>query len=308
MLTRPQFLDQAELVFRERMKLLDYALDHYTSGMMFFYFGGTDMIAHMFWGARTPNHPALTPAEQQRYAHEMERVYEDADDALGRVLARCPDATILVVSDHGFDTFTRGFNLNTWLLENGYLKRIPGLEQRYDVPLNIDFDNTRAYGMGINGLYVNLKGREKKGIVDPAEKQALLDEITAKLLKVVDPQSDKRVIKEVYQCDRVYSGPYVDVGPDLQIGYDRTYRGSWDTVLGGVPEGIVVDNTDAWCADHCIATDLVPGILLANRPIRAKSPSLLDIAPTVLAEFGVPVSEVMEGRSVFAPATMRRGN
>ena len=299
-LTREEFLEQADLVYQERMKLLDFALDHFTTGMLYFYFGSTDMIGHMFWGARTPNHPALTTEEQQKYAHEMERVYEDADRALGKVLARCPDATIIVLSDHGFDTFTRGFNLNTWLLENGYLERL--YDTAYSMPLNIDFSQTRAYGMGINGLYVNLQGREKAGIVHPAAKQALLDEISKKLLTVVDPENGKKVIKEVYQCAQVYSGPYVDIGPDLQIGYASAYRGSWDTVLGGVPETVVVDNTEAWCADHCIATDLVPGIVLANRPIRAGKPSLLDIAPTILGEFGVPVSEEMEGHSIFAPS------
>ena len=307
-LTRDEFLQQADLVYQERRRLLDFTLDRYDSGMLFFYFGSTDMVGHMFWGIATPDHPAITPEERKKYSDVMARIYRDADKALGVVMERCPDATILVVSDHGFDTFTRGFNLNTWLLENGYLKRIPGLEKYYDVPLNIDFSASKAYGLGINGLYVNLKGREKNGVVDPAEKQALLNEITAGLLEVVDPKTGENVIKEVYQCDRVYSGPYVEIGPDLQIGYNRTYRGSWDTVLGGVPEEIVVDNTNAWCADHCIATDLVPGILLANRPIRAGKPSLLDIAPTVLAEYGVPIPEAMEGRSVFAPATVAREN
>ena len=297
-LTRPEFLDQAELVYEERMRLLDYALERYPSGLLFFYYGGTDLIGHMFWGARTPNHPALTAEEQERYAHEMERVYADADRALGKILDRCPDATILVVSDHGFDTFTRGFNLNTWLADNGYLKR--KYPTNYGVPLNIDFTASRAYGMGINGLYLNLQEREKSGIVKPAEKRALLNEIRDKLLAVVDPQTGDRVIKEVYTCEQVYSGPYVNIGPDLQIGYNRSYRGSWDTVLGGAPKDVVVDNTDAWCADHCIAADLVPGILLANRPIRAPQPGLLDIAPTVLGEFGVSIPQTMEGRSVFA--------
>ncbi len=296
-LSRPQFLEQADLVYQERMKLLDYALDHFASGLLFIYFGGTDLVGHAFWGARTPNHPALTPEEQERYAHEMERIYQEADQALGKVLERSPEATILVLSDHGFETFTRGLNLNTWLSEAGYLKRKYASE--YGMALNIDFEATKAYALGINGLYVNLKGREKCGIVDPADKQTLLDDIRERLLALVDPQTGERVVKEVYQCDRVYSGPYVSLGPDLQIGYDRSYRGSWSTVLGGVPKEVLEDNTQAWCADHCIAADLVPGILLANRPIRTDRPALVDIAPTILAEFGVPIPKTMEGRSVF---------
>lgn len=298
-LSRSQFLDQADLVYQERMRLLDFALDNFTSGMMFFYFGSTDMIGHMFWGARTVDHPALTSEEQEQYAHEMERVYEDADRALGKVLDRFGEATVIVLSDHGFETFTRGFNLNAWLLKYGYLSR--KYDQAYDMPLNIDFERSRAYGLCINGLYVNLKGRERTGIVDPADKQALLDEITEGLLAEVDPKTGQHPIKEVYQSDRVYSGPYVYLAPDLQIGYNRGYRVSWGTVLGGVPQKILENNTDAWCADHCIATDLVPGILLSNRKIREGEHSLIDIAPTILAKFGLPIPETMEGSSVLVP-------
>ncbi len=294
-LTREEFLQQADLVYQERMKLLDFALGHFDHGMMFFYFGSTDMIAHMFWGARTPNHPALTNKAQKKYAHEMERVYEDADRALGEVLRRCPGATVIVLSDHGFDTFTRQFNLNCWLEKNGYLKKAMG-----PAGWSIDFEHTRAYGMGINGLYVNLQGREKLGIVHPAAKQALLDEISRKLHEVIDPKTGRSAIKKVYQCDQVYSGAHVEIGPDLQIGYNHGYRGGWKTALGGVAEEVLADNTEAWCADHCIATELVPGIILANKPIRADKPALLDIAPTILAEFGIAIPETMEGRNVFA--------
>ena len=296
-LTRDEFLAQADLVFQERMRMLDFALDHYKSGMLFFYFGSTDQIAHMFWGIRVPNHPALKPEDYAKYAGLLERVYEDADKALGRIMDREKDATILVVSDHGFESFTRGFNLNTWLVENGYAQRLDDVN--LGVTLNINFNKSRAYALGINGLYINLIGREKTGIVKPAEKQALLDEISAKLKEYVDSQTGLKPIKEVYQCDRVYSGPHVGVGPDLQIGYDRGYRGSWATALAEVPEEIVEDNKDAWCGDHCIATDLVPGVLFANRQIAAENPSLEDIAPTILKEYGLAAPEAMKGTSVF---------
>jgi predicted AlkP superfamily phosphohydrolase/phosphomutase len=300
-LDRDEFLQQAEIVLSERLKMLDYALEHYEGGVLFFYFGSTDQIAHMFWGARYADHPALTDQEHREYEHVIEDLYERTDTVVAKVVKRFPEATVLVMSDHGFETFTRQFNLNTWLMENGYAK--PAYPTMYDLPINFSWSRTRAYALGINGLYINVEGRERSGIVPPEQKQGLMDEIAAKLLEYRDPQTGQQVIKEVYQSDRIYSGPNVPLGPDMQIGYARTFRGSWDTALGQISRQIMEDNTDAWCADHCIATDLVPGVLFSTRPVALADPTLEDIAPTILTEFGVTVPERMQGRNVFVAPT-----
>jgi len=296
-LTTDEFLQQADIVRRERIRMLDYALEHFQRGVLFFYFGGTDMVAHMFWGARHPDHPALTEEQHQKYKDVVDRTYLETDRVVGQVMDRFPQATVIVMSDHGFETFTRQFNPNNWLVENGYA--VLAQPDKPDSPPKIDFAKSRAYAMGINGLYVNLLGREGQGIVPPSEKQVLLDEIADKLLAYRDPKTGKQVIKEMYQSDRVYSGPNVKIGPDMQIGYDRTFRGSWQAGLGGLDQQIMSDNTDAWCADHCIATDLVPGVLFTNRPIALEDPDLTDLAPTLLDEFGVQVPPKMHGRNVF---------
>ena len=299
--TRDEFLQQAQIVLTERLRMLDYALGHFEAGLLFFYFGSTDQVAHMFWGARQPGHPALTDQEHEKYKHVIEEVYERMDAVAAKVIDRFPEATVVVMSDHGFETFTRQFNLNTWLVDNGYAT--PLVPTGYDVPLNFKWRQTRAYALGINGLYVNLHGRERDGIVPPEQKQGLLDEIAAQLLAYRDPQTGRQVIKEVYQADLVYSGPNIALGPDLQIGYAAGYRGSWTTALGQISENIVADNTEAWCADHSIATDLVPGELFATRPVDLEDPTLEDLAPTLLSEFGVAVPGQMHGRNVFSGAT-----
>jgi predicted AlkP superfamily phosphohydrolase/phosphomutase len=299
-LSRDEFLAQAEIVLQERLKLLDDALEQYQGGVLFFYFGTTDQIGHMFWGARQDAHPALTDEERAKYRTVMDDVYVRADAVVAKVLERIGDATLLITSDHGFESFTRGFNLNTWLAKNGYAT--PDRPDDHDSPLNFDFARTRAYGLGINGLYINLRHRERDGIVDPGRKQALIDEITAKLLEATDPATGRKIVKAVYQSDKIYAGPNLAIGPDLQIGYARTFRASWATVLGAFPAEIVEDNTNAWCADHCIATDLVPGVLFSNRPIGLADPTLEDIAPTVLTAFDLPVPEQMTGRNVFSTA------
>jgi predicted AlkP superfamily phosphohydrolase/phosphomutase len=220
------------------------------------------------------------------------------DGVLGKALKKMDEhTTLIVLSDHGFAPFYRAFNLNTWLKNEAYASLTDDSEG--DFFSNVDWSNTRAYGAGFNGLYLNLQGREKRGIVQPWERGALLDEISKKLLAIRDPKNGEQVISKVYKADEVYTGPYVKDGPDLIVGYNRGYRASWETVLGKFPKELLRDNTEKWSGDHLIEAKLVPGILLSNKKIESENPALYDLAPTILAEFGIPKQEGMVGNSVF---------
>jgi predicted AlkP superfamily phosphohydrolase/phosphomutase len=156
-----------------------------------------------------------------------------------------------------------------------------------------------AYGLGINGLYLNMKGRERDGIVEPGDqRKALLADLAERLEAAVDDEG-KSVIRGVYRADRIYKGQATALAPDLIIGYRRGYRASWATIAGELTEEITLDNDSAWSADHCADALEVPGVLFSNRPISGKSPSLVDIAPSILAEFGLPTPPQMVGKNVF---------
>jgi len=207
---------------------------------------------------------------------------------------------LLVLSDHGFAPYYRSFNLNTWLLQNGYIKLKDNAGADSSEPFaNVDWSQTRAYGLGLNGLYVNLRGRERDGIVEPAAADALIKELKQKLLTVRDPQGGLPVITHVDVASEVYQGPYSRSGPDLLVGYNRGYRAGWKTILGAFPPEVLEDNLNPWSGDHCMDYTLVPGVLLSNRKITAETPALTDIAPTILAEFGIAKSKDMIGQSVF---------
>jgi len=211
-------------------------------------------------------------------------------------------STILVMSDHGFCNFRRQFNVNTWLRDQGYLGPSDCRSLlNPDVGRLVDWAKTRAYGMGLNGLYLNLRGRERDGIVESSEREALLEEIRGKLLSVRDPLDGQPVIAEVYRSDKVYTGPQAVNGPDLIIGYHRGFRASWATTLGDLEAEAITKNDSAWSADHCIAADQVPGVIFSNRPIVHGAPSLIDLAPTILEHFAVSVPEAMKGKSLFKP-------
>jgi predicted AlkP superfamily phosphohydrolase/phosphomutase len=300
-LNRDQYLEQVDFVLDERMRHLDYLLKRHTRGFLFFYIGSTDQVAHMFWAESDPGHARYDAKIAERYGQVINKVYQRADEALGKVMevAREGD-TVMVMSDHGFNDFSRGFNLNTWLLQNGYITlygRFP--QDKYEMFVDVDWSRTKAYNIGINCLYLNLKGREKNGSVDPLQRDELLDEIAAKLKQVRDPETGDQVIAEVYRVDQIYPGADPEIAPDLLIGYNRGYRASWSTILGKMPLELIEDNTNRWSGDHCVATHLVPGIIVANRPIKVSDPTLLDLAPTVLAEYGIDQPSQMKGRNLF---------
>ena len=198
------------------------------------------------------------------------------------------------MSDHGFANFGRQFNLNSWLRDFGYL----GPPNCTSVLHDMDWSLTSAYGLGINGLYLNLKGRERDGIVEPGQKaEDLLAELKERLEGVTD--NGQPVIRNVYRADQIYSGGATALAPDLIVGYRRGYRASWATCLGDLTPDWLLDNDSAWSADHCADALEVPGVLFCNRPMRAAKPALWDVAPSVLAEFGIATPSSMTGKSIF---------
>lgn len=293
-----EYREQAEYVLGERLNLLEYARKHYKDGFLFFYFSSTDLQAHMFWWDSDEKHPKRDAETAKRYHGVIETLYRRMDEIVGGVVDQYGDeATILVMSDHGFCNFRRQFNLNRWLRDNGYIN--PSDCKDLMDPRQVDWSKTRAYGLGLNGLYLNLAGRERDGIVSPEQRDALLEELRQKLLAVRDPQNGAPVIAEVYRTDEIYHGPFAAQAPDLIVGYHRDYRVSWAATLGDMDEDVISDNNSAWSADHCVAAEQVPGVIFSNRPILRERPSLVDLAPTILKEFGVVPPPEMTGGSLF---------
>jgi predicted AlkP superfamily phosphohydrolase/phosphomutase len=294
--TDDEYLKQASNVLEERLALFDYAINDYDDGLLFFYFSSSDLQSHMFWWDSDDKHPTRSEAEARKYFGHIHRLYQRLDKVIGDVQDRYGGrATIFVMSDHGFANFGRQFNLNTWLADRGYL----GPPQCTSIMTDVDWSVTSAYGLGINGLYLNLKGRERDGIVEPGEKaEEKLTEIKEELEKVTD--NGQRVIRKAYRASEVYTGKATALAPDLIIGYARGYRASWATCLGELTQDYLLDNDQAWSADHCADALEVPGVLFCNRPFRAREPALIDVAPSVLEVFGLPAPSSMTGKSIFS--------
>jgi predicted AlkP superfamily phosphohydrolase/phosphomutase len=291
-----EYLRQAGFVLEERLALLEYAIENYDDGLLFFYFSSSDLQSHVFWWTPEDPHPTRTAPEAGKFFQHVQQLYRKLDTVIGDLQDRYGSvATIMVMSDHGFANFGRQFNLNSWLRDQGFL----GPRECRSIMDDINWSQTRAYGLGINGLYLNLKGRERDGIVEPGEEQeALLRELSARLEAVRDVNG-KSVIRGVYRADQVYSGDATALSPDLIVGYRRGFRASWATCLGELTPEVLLNNDSAWSADHCADALEVPGLLCCNRPIRKSDPSLVDLAPSILEDFGLATPSSMTGRSIY---------
>ncbi len=280
------FLEQTWLTHAEREAMFLNALERTRRGVVACVFDATDRVQHMFY--------------RQGCRGVIEDLYRRADDLLGKTLAHVDDRTVLMVlSDHGFAAFRRGVNLNTWLYRHGYLALKDGATGSGPYFEGVDWTRTRAYALGLSGVYLNVKGREAAGIVERAEADALAQELTGKLSNLRDDELDATAIRQAYATKSLYQGPYLDAAPDLIIGYNDGYRTSWDAATGKVGPQVIEDNLKAWSGDHCIDPPLVPGVLFCNRSIDAEDPGIEDLAPTALELFGVRIPEWMEGKPVF---------
>ena len=292
-----EFARQAGMVLDERLALFDYAVNNYDDGLLFFYFSSSDLQSHIFWWDSDDKHPIRSELEAKAQFGHVRRLYQKLDAVIGDLMDRYGSrATIIVMSDHGFANFGMQFNLNSWLRDLGYL----GPRECSSIMHDVDWSSTTAYGLGINGLYLNMKGRERDGIVEPGEeREALLRSLKERLEAVTD-FNGKPVIRGVYRSDQIYSGSATALAPDLIVGYARGFRASWATCEGNLTEEVLLENDMAWSADHCVDALEVPGVLFCNRSVGGNAPSLVDIAPTILAEFGLPTPPQMVGRNVFS--------
>jgi predicted AlkP superfamily phosphohydrolase/phosphomutase len=295
-----QFLEQAYLINEEREKMLFNELEKVKKGAVICVFDITDRIQHMLWRYIDPGHPANEGKDTTLHKDAIEKLYLKVDETVGKLFPYLDDRTALIImSDHGFKPFRRGINLNSWLMREGYLHLKNGNKQSGEWFDGVDWSKTKAYALGLGGVFANVKGRESQGIVEPGELPNLVMEIKDLLTGLKDEANGETAIKGVYDAREVYTGPYVVEGPDLVIGYNTGYRASWDGVTGKVTDEVFSDNTKAWSGDHCIDPSCVPAVLISNREIKTDSPSIQDVAPSILRLFGLEPPVYMDGKPVI---------
>jgi predicted AlkP superfamily phosphohydrolase/phosphomutase len=280
--TLSEFRAQTRLVFEEERSLLRYSLRHFAGGLLFFYFSSIDQNSHMLWG---------------RHESELLEVYRAVDECIGEVRTHFPATELIVLSDHGFTTFERAVHLNTWLTHRGFLtlKRPPGDDTSLG---SVDWLSTEAYALGLNGLYINRKGREQHGIVASGEQsRGILANLREQLLAWRDPVNRRHIVQAVYEVKPTEQN--AAVAPDLIVGYSPGYRASWQTGLGETPAEEIEDNNDAWIGDHCMNPAAVPGVLFTSSKVTAHNPRIPDVTASILKFFNLPQPSGASGHSFY---------
>jgi predicted AlkP superfamily phosphohydrolase/phosphomutase len=305
------FMEDLNKAFDDRAETILNRIDAKNWNLLVGVIETTDRVQHMMWRLIDPQHPMYDAELARVHGGAIESIYRRADEFVGEVLKHLdPGTTVMIVSDHGFHPFRWSVNLNTWLVERGYMYlqgQVPG-EKKLDDLFgggtfweNVDWSKTRAYSMGLGQIYVNLKGREGKGIVNEgAEYDQLLDALIIDLMNFLDPRTQDRVVASVYKRSETYSGPYFKDAADLQVGLESGYRTSWQTALGGAPPRVIEPNMKKWSGDHgSFDYKTTAGVLITNRRPTSETTRIIDIAPTVLKFFGVAIPGDIDGKPLW---------
>lgn len=308
------FLEDMWATVNASEKIMEASFEQNDADVIVQIFDFTDRAGHMLWHEMDDGHPLFKPELAPKYRAAMEATYAKMDELIGRAHELAgPDALFVILSDHGFSSFRRQINYNTWLYKNGYLSlkgktRTRNLEQLFDKDVSgvdvfsgIDWSRTKAWAMGLGSVYINLVGREPQGIVMPGEEyEKLVRELQDGLQAEIDPVTGETPVFRVYRRDEIYKGYDPNKIPDLRPANRLNYRVSWQDTLGGLATDVFEDNDRVWSGDHCsLEPSFVPGILIVNRKLNTGSPRIIDIAPSILAELKLKPDTELDGRAIW---------
>lgn len=295
------FADQCNEITQERFAMFWHEFKRFDGGVFAFVFDTSDRIQHMFWRGNQVDGDLrvmkLDPRIREHYLL-MDRFVGELLDAMDS------ETGLLVVSDHGFTSYETDFDLNAWLVAEGFMTLTDSLsdkdEEETALYRLVDWSKTVAYGCGFSSLYLNLKGRESKGIVGAGEAGELARKIADRAADYRDPTTGGHPVVRLSHRDSIYSGPELANAPDMVLGTSPGYRMSWTTAVGGVCADVLKPNEKHWSGDHIVDHASVPGTVLTNMPLDLTGASVLDIAPTVLALLNLEPLADCDGRALPA--------
>ncbi len=309
-MTEAMFLEDVQRTMAWREQLVLDEIDAGNFDLLVGAWTGTDRVAHMFWGYRDPKHPLYSEAMFKKYGRVIEDTYLKMDSIVGNVMKRLEEDDLLIVmSDHGFHSFRKGFSVNTWLVRNGYLTvrgqddaatahtDVKFMYDRQTRGYTYDWSKSKAYGLGLGMIFLNRAGREKEGIVTADEVPELIEEIRTKLLAETDPETGEKVFRAIY-TNVDPQGVATEDAPDLQLGYAEGYQTDKASAAGAAPKEIYSVNDNKWSGEHASSDhEFTSGILFSNVPLKADA-TLLDLGVTALDTLKLTVPDDFEGKSL----------
>jgi predicted AlkP superfamily phosphohydrolase/phosphomutase len=309
-----------------REELALWLLDRHDPDFFMCIFTELDRCQHRFWNDADPEHPLFE--EGNPYQGVVDEIYERCDRAVGRILDHVgPDARVFIVSDHGFAGYRKNVLINHWLIDQGLLvlkaqPSGPGLLERAvgrvkrafkapeppkdgasyvskwttvtnsenDYLERVDWSRTKVYFAQHGGLRINLAGREPSGIVTEAEYPQVVEQIRREIVKLRFPDTGEQIFDTIVTKEEAFEGPFLEDAPDVLIDGSRRSRLRMSLMPG---HGLFVDAVHAGHDEVGIFYAVGPGL---RKGAAVEGARLLDVTPTVLYQFGLPLTEDMDGR------------
>ena len=314
-------------ILENRFAVTKYLMKSRDWDLFMVVFEATDRVQHNFWDN-------VKTGRESADENLVAKVYEDIDKKIGEIVKSLDDnVTVVVMSDHGFGPIEKAVRLNLWLAERGYLafdgnfkpgnslwshvkesilnkvkRLVPNAlnpkrsSHSYQILPGIDWGKTRAYAFGgMGNIFINLKGRERMGVVEPGkEYESLREELMRELTALKDPENSRKIISKAYRREEAYGQGFSEDAPDILLEWSYGY-----SFIGEKERHVLrIDSKKdrgffslhRWRGNH-----LPNGIFILNGPnIRAgnevNDAHITDIAPTILYQMGMPIPGYMDGK------------
>ncbi len=254
------FMDDLYRAFDDQAQVILQRIDTHNWDLLVGAIDSIDHVQHLMW----------RQTGTAKFGDAIERMYRRCDDTVGEVMKHLDaDTAIVIMSAYGGKGFKETLDLNRWFTEEGLAGK--------------------ASATASGGI-----------VLSPSASQDALaseDHIIARLTALLDPQTHAPIVAAVYKREAIYKGPYVSSAPALQVGMAEGYRVATSPAAS---PSVLAPNTRKWSADHAsVDFDAVAGTLISSRPTTTDSPRVIDIAPTVLRYFSVPIPIEIDGTPLF---------
>ena len=313
---------------KERLELLPILLQRHPVDFFFTVISITDRCQHFFWKFQDRSHAGWSEEGERLYGEVIREAYHLADAFVGKVIELVGSAVpIAIVSDHGFGPQNWDFHVNRWLEEEEFLyrkptprwvlntkpvSRFPGFLGKVPFPRlrrksqtdfeDVDWSRTRAFS-SLDGICLNIKGREPNGLVPEEQAQPLLNEIRHRLKKLTMP-GGRKAVDWFVDLDECYSGNRKQEAPDLQFqmgGLTCLLKDDWNSkTLFSERRNAGISGTHRFEGIFALsAPGVKPSQKLSGMHIR-------DTTPTLFHALGIPIPSWMEGKAQSRILSKRR--
>lgn len=239
----------------------------------------TDRLHHFFWEYMEADDPEWAPAFYD--------FYTKVDDILGRVWERVDaNTTLIILSDHGFCTIRKEVYLNQYLREHGWLHLQPSQGK---APGIADIaPSTRAFSMDPGRVFLNVRGREPRGSIEPgAEYERIRSALQEELLEMRDPDTGALMVERVFTREEIYHGGSFPNAPDLVVAPHRGYA-----FKGALDREQLTYKGDVLIGEHTHDDAM---LYISGHDIVKQSLAMEDVIPAIYGLMQVPQPEDLDG-------------